>query len=138
VAINNPIAVYNAENNLEAELLCTYLEQNGIEAQATRDESLAGFWMFGTLPEIYKPQVWIDKSNIDAARPLLVEYERQLVRRRTSSESGTGSIDAVCEECGKTSTFDASKSGTVQDCIHCGAYMDVGDDGSSDWPIADS
>jgi hypothetical protein len=130
MAITNPISAYNAENNAEAHLLCNYLEQNGIEAHATLDESLAGYWSFGILPEIHKPQVWIDKSNAAAAAVLLAQYETDLARRRTdraAKESNSSPIDAVCEDCGKSTTFPASKNGTVQDCSHCGAFMDVGD-----------
>ena len=67
MAISHPIAVYNAENNVEAQMLCAYLDQNGIEAYPTLDDSVVGFWSFGVLPEIHKPQVWVDKSKVEAA-----------------------------------------------------------------------
>ena len=134
MGITRPVSVYNAENNLEAEMICTYLGQNGIEAYPTLDESLAGYWMFGTLPEIHKPQVWVDQSSVEAARPLLIQYENDVVRRRArSNESDNGTIGVVCEECGKTTTFPAAKLGTVQDCSHCSAYVDVGDEEPFDW-----
>jgi len=132
MAITNPIAAYNAANNAEAQLLCNYLEQNGVEAHATFDESVVGLWTFGILPEIHKPQVWIDKSNVEAAASMLAQYERERSRRRPahkgSQDPSTSSIDVICEECGKTSTFAASMNGTVQDCKLCGAYVDVGDE----------
>lgn len=130
MAIKDPISAYNAENNAEAHLLSNFLEENGIEAHATLDESLAGYWAFGVLPEIHKPQVWVDRSNAAAAASLLAQYESDLARRRSSraaKEASGSPIDAVCEDCGKTTTFPASKNGTVQDCSHCGAFMDVGD-----------
>jgi hypothetical protein len=137
MGITHPVSVYNAENNLEAELICVYLGNNGIEEHPMLDESLAGYWMFGTLPEIHKPQVWIDQSDVEAARPLLAEYEREVVRRRKMTpEVNTDTVDVVCEECGKTSTFPASKTGTIQDCSHCRAYIDVGDEERFD--LADS
>jgi hypothetical protein len=130
LAISHPVAVYNAENNVEAQLICTYLDLNGIEAYPTLDDSLAGFWSFGVLPGIHKPQVWVDKSNVDAAQPLLVEYERERRRRQstrpTDEDLAAGSVDVVCEECGKTTAFPASKNGTTQDCSHC--FVDVGDE----------
>jgi len=133
MAISHPIAVYNAENNIEAQILCNFLEQKGVEAYVTFDESIVGLWAFGRIPEIHKPQVWVDQANVDEVRPLLVEYERERaeVRARASSQvAGDGKIEVVCEECGKTSTVAASKRGTVQDCSHCGAYVDVEDEGS--------
>lgn len=130
MGIRNPIAVYNAEDNIEAQLLCQHLEDNGIEACAVMDEAVTGLWAFGKLPEIHKPQVWVDKSNCDAAAAVLREYEAELIKRRRASKArdlGADTIDAICEECGKTSTFAAAKKGTTQDCKHCGAFVDVGE-----------
>lgn len=130
MAISNPIAIYNAEDNIEAQLLCQHLEDNGVEAYAVMDEAVTGLWAFGKLPEIYKPQIWIDKSNREVAVTVLSEHEAELIKRRRASKArdrGGDTIDAICEECGQTSTFAATKKGTTQDCQHCGAYMDVGE-----------
>jgi hypothetical protein len=138
MAISNPFAVYNAEHNLEAQMLCNYLEQNGVEAYATLDESVAGLWSFGHMPEIHKPQIWIDKSNTEAAKALLAEYEerrsQRLAQERTLGHEERG-IAVICEDCGKTSNFAESKRGTVQDCSHCGAFVDVedGENESESW-----
>ena len=40
MAITNPVAVYVAESNHEAELVCLRLEQNEIEVHVTTDDSL--------------------------------------------------------------------------------------------------
>jgi hypothetical protein len=130
MAIKDPISAYNAENNAEAHLLCNFLEENGIEAHVTLDESVVGLGPLGMLPGIHKPQIWIDRSNAGAATLLLAEYERDRSRRRSTEESAQdadSTIGAICEDCGKTTLFPASKNGTVQDCSHCGAYIDVGD-----------
>jgi hypothetical protein len=34
-------------------------------------------------------------------------------------------LEIVCEECRKSTFFPAAKKGTVQECLHCGAYVDV-------------
>jgi hypothetical protein len=36
-----------------------------------------------------------------------------------------GDFQVVCEECEQTITFPASAHGSVQDCPHCGAYVDA-------------
>jgi hypothetical protein len=82
MAIAYPVAVYSAENNLEAELLCTYLGNNGIEAYPTWDESRVATWMFGNLSQVHNPQVWVDQTNVEAAAPLLINYERERSRRQ--------------------------------------------------------
>ena len=35
-------------------------------------------------------------------------------------------IEVVCDECGQRSAFPAAQGGSVQQCRHCGAYVDVG------------
>jgi hypothetical protein len=82
MVLSDPVAVYNAANNVDVHLICALLEENGIEAHATLDESLAGYWMFGTLPEIHNPQVWVDRSNMEAAMPLLEKFELDRKQRR--------------------------------------------------------
>ncbi len=132
MGLSDPVAVYNAATNVEAELLRIGLEQAGIEAHITYDESPAGYWMFGRLPEIHKPQVWIDRSQIKLAQVVLEEYERgQREKRANHSRLDDGSLLVECEECGKKSEFPVSKRGTIQDCPHCSAYVDVGEPESS-------
>ncbi len=41
--------------------------------------------------------------------------------------TSSGTIDAVCEDCGKTTTFPDTLDGTTQECSHCRAYIDVGE-----------
>ena len=135
--ISKPFAAYNAETFVEAQTLGTYFAENGIEAYPTLEHSNTGLSTFGgVLPEVFKHQVWIDESNVEAARPLIAEYERERLRRRPapqrSHDSETETVDALCEECGKTTAFPASQKGTVQDCKFCGAYVDVGDE-PVDW-----
>jgi hypothetical protein len=132
MALSNPVAVYNAANNVEVHLICTLLEENGIEAHATLDESLAGYWAFGILPEIHKPQVWVDRSNIGAVKPLLEKYELDRQQRRLEEYDLAASGEVVtvaCEDCGKSTAFPYAKLGSVQDCAYCGAYVDVEIDG---------
>ena len=135
MTLEDPVTAYNAETNMDALLAQQYLESNGIAAFATEDNSLVGYWMFGTLPEIHKPQVWVDRQDAEEAGRLLAEFERQKRDRnadRKANESKT--IEVLCEECKKPSSFAGSLEGTVQDCPHCGAYVDVGE---FDWPLDD-
>src|SRR5215510_9832818 len=101
MAISKPVAVYNAENNVEAQFVCAFLEQNGIEAHPTFDESLVGYWSFGVLPEIHKPQVWVDESDVESAKRLTAEYENEQRRRRAKDSdlkaTNAVSLDVVCE-----------------------------------------
>ncbi|MFZ5829421.1 MAG: putative signal transducing protein [Planctomycetota bacterium] len=132
MALEDPVAAYNAENNMEALLVQRYLESEGLETHVTEDNSPVGCWMFGTLPEIHKPQVWISRRDVDRAAALLTEYERRKAAHDAERAArATSKIEVHCEECGKTSEFAGSLEGSVQNCPHCNAYVDVGE---FDWP----
>lgn len=136
MSLKDPIAAYNAESNMEAILVQRFLESEGVEAFATEDNSLVGHWMFGNLPEIHKPQVWINRSDTERVAQLLTEYEHRKIERdaeRKAHEPKTIVVD--CEDCGEASTFAGSLNGTVQDCPRCGSYVDVGD---MEWPYDDT
>lgn len=135
MAPKDPLAAYNAESNMEALLVQRFLESEGFEAFVTEDLSLVGYWMLGTLPEIHKPQVWINRCDAERVAQLLTEYERRKIERDAERRADDAmAIEVHCEDCGKTSTFAGSLAGTVQDCPHCGSYVDVGE---FEWPHDD-
>src|SRR5690242_18549439 len=111
--MRKPIAVYNAATNIEAHAVRLMLVESGVEAFAVDDVSVVGLWAFGTLPEIHKPQVWIDEGDLDRAKPILQAYEeRQIARAAAESDADARlSIGAVCEDCGRPSAFPASARG---------------------------
>ncbi len=139
MALNDPVAVYNAANNIEATLVCNALLAAEIEAQVIEDDSVVGLSMYGPLAEIHKPQVWIARADIERAGPVLAEFERRASELRASEVNATTPpIEVVCE-CGVKTAFPASQRGSVQECSACGAYLDVDppDDGE-DWGSPDS
>ncbi len=135
--LKEPIAVYNAATNVEAHVVAMFLVEGGVEAFATEDLSLVGLWMFGTLPEIHKPQVWVSAVDQERAAHLLQDYERQAAERMQTAQEDASlePIEVVCEECGQSASFPAEQRGSVQYCPHCAAHLDVesGDDGESFW-----
>jgi hypothetical protein len=130
--LTDPIAAYNAQSNTEAHLVQQFLESEGIESSVTEDNSLVGQWMFGLLPEIHKPQVWVNRADADRVAELLTKFEqRHRERNANTAAAETAAIEVRCEGCGRTSTFAGNLQGSVQDCPHCGAFVDVGE---VDWP----
>ena len=140
--LRDPVAVYNAANNVEAHLVKTALLASGIEAYVTEDISQVGVWMGGLIAEIHKPQVWVDRVDIERTGPVLDEYERRAAELRdpAAEKVRTGPpIEVVCEECGGRSSFPAAQWGSVQQCPQCGGFVDVGDeDTASDWSEAEA
>ena len=128
--LNNPITAYVAEGNLEAHALVDWLMSNGVDAYAVEDNSGVSLWAFGTISQFHKPKVWIDKSDTDKAKDLLIQFEDRK-RARRSQMDGSPPITATCAECGQASEFPVSQNGSTQNCPKCYAFMDVG---SFDWP----
>ena len=74
MALIDPVAVYNGADNFEISVIQNLLDAAGIEAFAVEDVSTVGAWMGGMMPEIHKPQVWIERVDLDRAKPILEEY----------------------------------------------------------------
>ncbi len=142
MALRDPISAYNASSNVEAHMVCALLLDAGIEAVVVEETPQAGAWGWvGPLSEMHKPQVWIERADIVRAGPILTDYEKRLAERRAADQGASGEagppIEVVCEECGKRSEFPAAQKGSDQNCPHCRAYVDVGDDvGFEGWDAA--
>jgi hypothetical protein len=117
MALQDPVAVYDAASDIEAQQICNLLNEGGVEAYITEDDAQVGQFM--------KPQVWVDRSATDRAEPILQDYERR--QQRETAQADDAVLESVCEGCGQRTAFFASQKGTVQTCPHCGAYMDVGE-----------
>jgi hypothetical protein len=127
--LREPIAVYTAANNPELFLVQDALIAAGIDAHITRDDSSVGLTVIGELSNVQKPQIWVEHADVERARPILASFEqRQLELSGTVGNTRIEDIVAECEECGRSSTFPATQFGSVQQCVHCFAFMDVGFD----------
>ncbi len=139
--LRDPVAVYNAANNVEAHLVKNALLASGIEAFVIEDVSEVGTWVGGHVAEIHKPQVWVDRADIERAGPVLDDYEQRAAELRdpaTQVERTGPPIEVVCEECGGRSSFPAAQWGSVQQCPLCGGFVDVGDEEpADDWSEAE-
>ncbi len=124
--LRDPVIVYTALTNLEAHVVATMLGSNDVPAYAVEDQSGASIWAFGTISQFHKPNVFVDRSNFDKAAKLVLQFEERQRELRNPDECDT-KIAVRCEECGKSSMFPESQSGTVQECPKCNAYVDVGE-----------
>jgi hypothetical protein len=106
----------------------TWLSQHGIPAHVSDLLTLGGLeGLTGLAPGVsaHGLEVWVDDpAQAAEARRLLAEHEEELAHR-TAREERQGPVEVVCEECGRSSIFPGSQYGTIQDCPHCGAYLDV-------------
>src|SRR4051794_17394034 len=103
-------------------MICRLLQESGVEAFAGEDVSTAGLWLGGTVPGIFGAGVFVSRADAERALDVIRAQER-LVAERSTAEGAE--VEATCEECGKKASFPAAQRGTVQDCPHCGAMIDV-------------
>ena len=75
MTLHDPYKAYAPSSNVEAHLVVGALRDAGIDAVAIEDVSNSG--EFGP-----KPQVWINRSDLERARPVLRECDRVLSERR--------------------------------------------------------
>src|SRR5215831_15111829 len=100
MAFRDPVAVYNAANNLQAIFVRDALIAAGVEAFVIEDVSQVGTWMGGLIPEIHKPQVWVERADIERAKPVLDDFERRANEFRDAGADGGAPgpvIKVVCE-----------------------------------------
>jgi len=123
---NEESCVHRATTLEEADIVVVWLGEEGIRAFVKNRHSI------GTLcaPPAVAPkgvEVCVPDEEQAARAKILLADHAEAIRRRSQS-APTGKIfRAVCEECGRPTDFPAELFGSVQNCPHCRANMDVSD-----------
>jgi Putative prokaryotic signal transducing protein len=132
----DPKCVYvEGESVARANLVVGWLAARGIAAEVMNEMTLGGFeGLTAILPQklsLRGVEVWVkDPADADRARQLLADRDAEMQAKANRE----GTVQADCEECGRTATFPAAEQGTIQDCPHCGATMDVPDP-DEEWDV---
>jgi hypothetical protein len=115
--------VYRAADIGEADIVVAFLDRHGIIAHV-KDRLAVGTLQ---VPAIVAPrgiEVCVAPGEAaERAAALLHEHFDELAAAR--SEDSGGTVEAVCEECGRTASYPSKQRGTVQNCPHCRAHVDV-------------
>lgn len=115
--LRDPVAVFAADTNLEAQLVRTLLVDAGIEAFAIEDLSYVGTCAWGTLSGINKPQVFVEREDVERALEFLAEREQRNRQLRADDEAERTCQhcgeevepgDMICPACGRSTTFPAA------------------------------
>jgi hypothetical protein len=142
MADGNPLTVFVAENSNLADAVLKLLASTGIEAEAVspppkaESEPITGITEMVTSDEI---EIRVtNEKQAEAAKELLTSAVNAAALRevRDKRANRTGTVSAVCEECGKASEWPASDMGTTETCPHCAAFMDIPDP-DDDWDGVD-
>ena len=117
----DPKCVFVANDFGQADVVAGWLQEHGIDAEVMNQATMGGMVspLFIGATGI---EVWVvDSAQAATAIQLLGEHAvSQLAKERTGPP-----LKVVCTECGKVSTFPTKQQGTVQECPHCAAYLDV-------------
>jgi hypothetical protein len=138
----HPQCVLVASEMATAQALAEWLTEKGFPAEvvtpgpvATPGDSLglSEETFPGLEVRVVKPE------HVEPARGAMAEHKETLeaiqARQRKRAER-TGTVTAVCEDCGKSSDWPAAEMGTTQVCPHCDSYMDIPDP-EDDWGDVD-
>ena len=121
MALRDPVSVFDADTNVEAQLVRTLLVDAGIEAFAIDDVSYVGTCAWGTLSGINKPQVFVERDDAERALDFLDSYEDRIRERQTVPTD-----DQFCHHCGERIEPGATA------CAACGQSLDSSDDAEED------
>lgn len=120
--LKDPVPAYSGADPAEIHILQNLLDEAGIEAFVPGDVDTS--WTGGSLPGIRTPQVFIERADLERAKPVLDDYER-LIAERAAADTKVSPIEVTCDKCHKASTYPHAQIGSVQSCPACGAYVDV-------------
>lgn len=133
--LSDPVDAYHAATNLDAHMMCNFLLEAGIDATVVEDLPPQVLGVLSIISPLYTPRIRVNRDDAPRARAMLEEFERQKSERAQPAAPGQP-ITVTCEGCGQTATFPAEQQGTVQDCPHCHAYVDVEVPGASEeWNV---
>jgi hypothetical protein len=131
--LKDPVPAYSGADPAGVHILRNLLEEAGIEAFVPEDVDTS--WTGGALPGIRTPQVFIEREDLERAKPVLEDYERLVIQRVEAdldSDTKVAPIEVTCDKCHKESAYPHAQIGSVQSCPVCGAFVDVTSDGTPD------
>ncbi len=130
----DPSCVFVAADAAQAAVVANWLEHQGVPAQVMDTMTLGGLegltaWTGISARGI---EVWVVRqADAEVACTMIAEHD-QALSALLAGKASAGAVSAHCEECGCTSEFPGQQRGTVQNCPHCGRYLDVPDGDAPD------
>jgi hypothetical protein len=139
---SDPRAVLVTDSHKVAQTVVDWLAAEGIASELIVPESSSSTDPLTGLTEEesageFEVRV-LDAGRIEDARKLISDAQRaaQLRAIREGRSKRTGTVTAICEDCGKPSEWPAAAMGTTETCPHCTHYMDIPDP-EDDWTGVD-
>ena len=143
MSTHDPSCVFVTGDRAAAKLIVDWLKERGVAAvvQTHMPESDGvGLTPISDADMRARQEIHITEvDRADEIRDLILEHQEELIERAQTIESAPPQdVLVTCEACGQTAVYAAEYQGTVQDCPHCGAYLDVpGGEDEFDWSVVD-
>lgn len=125
-----------------AKSMADWLSEKGFPAAVQLPDVVADTGdSLGLTPETvkgYEVRV-LNEADAEPARQAFEDSKDEVAARMAKLKQRaerTGTVSAICEDCGKSSDWPASAMGTTETCPHCDAYMDIPDP-DDDWDDVD-
>jgi hypothetical protein len=132
-AERHPLCVLVAPEMATARSLADWLTDKGFPAEPVMPAAIASPGdVLGFTEETFNGiEVRVQSAeHAEPAKQAIAEMKAEVAEvqgRQQKRAERTGTVTAVCEDCGKSSDWPASAMGTTETCPHCGNYMDVPD-----------
>lgn len=113
--LESPVRLHIARTNVDAQMLAILLRSSGIPAVAVDDISTAGYFELGTISNIHRPEVFVSKKDLPAARTFLAAH---LAKQKQED------VSPYCHHCGAELTGESPGS----TCTECGSDLSMNDE----------
>jgi hypothetical protein len=129
----HPQCVLVAPEMAAARALADWLTEKGFPAEPLMPPAIAATGdSLGLTEEAFTGiEVRVLKAeDAEPAKQAVAEMRDEVAAvrdRQKQRAERTGTVTAVCEDCGKPSDWPASAMGTTETCPHCSSFMDVPD-----------
>lgn len=139
MSAQEPNCLYVTSDRAAAELIVTWLGERNIAAEVvTHLKESDGLMVTPFATSDMSNHLEVHLKNLDqkeAAEQLLATHQEELLQiAQKLDETPAADMVVVCESCGQSSVYAGEFQGTVQDCQHCGSYVDVpGGEDEYDW-----
>lgn len=143
MSASDPNCVFVTSNTEAADIIVDWLRSQGVQAEVqTHIKESDGVMMTPFANSDTSNHLEIHIADVDRAeeiRELILSRKDDLLSHAESVDKAPPEDMVVeCEACGKSSVYPGEMQGTVQECQHCGSYLDVpGGEDEFDWSIVD-
>lgn len=139
----DPRTIFTSDDLSVAEVVTDWLSKQGKEVELVRHFKESDGVGLTTLSDSQSTShVEIHVKNIDdvaEVKKLLIENQESILQEaQKRDEKVPEQIAFPCDHCEETAVYPGVMQGTVQECPHCGEYLDIpGGEEEFDWSVVD-